>query len=278
MGWNHLFGFIGLNVSQNAPPQSIRVMTYNTHGLHFIHHAKLNTRETKTNELFSFMNTYGEADILCTQETNNYATKLIKERFQFPHQHQIPYIGTAIFSRFPIIKTGNIEFKTKVNSCIWADVSINGKTVRVYSVHLQSNQVSGETEKVMSEGQIRQKETWSSIRSIVSKVKYTSRIRAQQAETIAAHIHQSPHPVIVCGDFNETPQSYAYRLLSSKLKDSFKEKGLGFGTTYAGSIPALRIDYILTSPIFQITDHRILKKAYSDHYPVTSSVLLNTGF
>jgi endonuclease/exonuclease/phosphatase family metal-dependent hydrolase len=72
-------------------------------------------------------------------------------------------------------------------------------------------------------------------------------MRARQAEILREHIAASPHPVIVCGDFNDTPLSYSYRLMSKGLKDSFMEKGWGLGTTYAGALPALRIDYILCS-------------------------------
>ncbi|MEM8906288.1 MAG: endonuclease/exonuclease/phosphatase family protein, partial [Bacteroidota bacterium] len=95
--------------------------------------------------------------------------------------------------------------------------------------------------------------------------------RAQQAHLVAEHVRNSPYPVMICGDFNETPLSYVYRILSAPLQDAFKQKGSGLGTTYAGKIPALRIDYILADRRLKILDHQILYKSYSDHYPVRSS-------
>ena len=86
-------------------------------------------------------------------------------------------------------------------------------------------------------------------------------------------MNNSPYKVIVCGDFNDTPQSYTYNLLSENLNDSFKTKGVGFGTTYAGSIPALRIDYILTHEKIKVQSHKILKENYSDHFPVICKFL-----
>ena len=78
--------------------------------------------------------------------------------------------------------------------------------------------------------------------------------------------------VIICGDFNDTPLSYIYRTFAHQRKDSFCEQGIGFGTTYAGNIPALRIDYILTDPIFQIETHEVYRFKVSDHYGVGSAI------
>jgi endonuclease/exonuclease/phosphatase family metal-dependent hydrolase len=73
---------------------------------------------------------------------------------------------------------------------------------------------------------------------------------------------------------NDTPFSYAYHTLSYGLKDSFSERGSGFGITYNGPIPGLRIDYILTSPQINIHSHDVLSSTLSDHYPVFSTVSL----
>ena len=88
-------------------------------------------------------------------------------------------------------------------------------------------------------------------------------------------LDEGEQPVIVCGDFNETPQSYVYKTISKDLNDTFREKGSGIGSTYAGKIPALRIDYILSDKKFRVLSNRILKKAYSDHYPVLSAISIN---
>jgi endonuclease/exonuclease/phosphatase family metal-dependent hydrolase len=76
----------------------------------------------------------------------------------------------------------------------------------------------------------------------------------------------------VCGDFNDTPNSYVYRILSDRLQDSFKEKGLGIGTTFAGSIPLLRIDYILADMQFKINECKVIHNKWSDHYPVVTEM------
>ena len=276
MGWNHLNGFVGLHFAASKPSdQSVNVMTFNTHDFPSMKAGYRKIDIVKAKEIFEFMQKKGSPDILCVQEIDDFHVQPILDHFGYKDYYKIKYYGTAIFSKYPISQKGRIEFDIKVNSCLWADIVIKDQTIRVYSLHLQSNSVSNVTEKVMSEGQFKEKETWSDIRTIFSRFKNTSKIRARQAKTIAQHIAASPYPVIVCGDLNETPQSYAYRLIAENLNDTFKEKGRGLGTTYSGSIPALRIDYILCDPRFKINSNLILKKNYSDHYPVFSTISLN---
>ena len=86
------------------------------------------------------------------------------------------------------------------------------------------------------------------IRAIGSRLKTAFTMRAEQAQIIANYIKDSPHPVIVMGDFNDTPQSYAYRKIKKGLNDSFRKSGRGFGNTYAGELPSFRIDYIMYGP------------------------------
>ena len=176
---------------------------------------------------------------------------------------------------FPFLDKGRIKFGKSVNVAVWADIEISsGKVIRVYSIHLQSSKIDPNAIDVVAEGKIQEKQTWFSLKSIIGKFKNATSIRAKQAEEVAQHIRKSPHPVVVCGDFNETPLSYAYRVISRSLQDAFKARGSGFGTTYAGKLPALRIDYILTDPKFKILEHQIIHRNFSDHYPVKSRIRL----
>ena len=80
---------------------------------------------------------------------------------------------------------------------------------------------------------------------MVNRLSDNNKLRAMQADTIADIIAASPYPVIVCGDFNDTPISYTYRRVSRKLKDAFREVGRGYSYTYRGFFDMLRIDYVL---------------------------------
>jgi endonuclease/exonuclease/phosphatase family metal-dependent hydrolase len=190
---------------------------------------------------------------------------------QYPYTFNLKK-GTVILSRFPMEGGGDIPFGKTANSTLWVDVRIGKQLIRVYNVHLQSNKVTNATEKVIEEGEIEDKETWHDIGLVLGQVGRATEVRAEQAQRLNEHIAACSHPVILCGDFNDTPNSYVYRLLNAHLKDSFSEKSLGLGTTFAGILPFLRIDYVLTDPAFKIHAHRTVHGRFSDHYPVFVSL------
>ena len=120
------------------------------------------------------------------------------------------------------------------------------------------------------------KAKWKQEKDLVEKVQNSKAViedLKQQAEKLREHIVASKYPVIVCGDFNDTPNSYVYAVLSKGMIDTFREKGLGPGTTFAGDLPLLRIDYILTEKSMATYSCKVARDAvFSDHYPVFSSV------
>jgi len=101
--------------------------------------------------------------------------------------------------------------------------------------------------------------------------------RARQAKQLKSHIGEISLPVIICGDFNDTPVSYVYRTVRKGLKDSFVEAGKGFGKTYEQIFPSFRIDYILHSKDLHAAEFKTIKAGLSDHYPLVSTLILETG-
>lgn len=107
------------------------------------------------------------------------------------------------------------------------------------------------------------------IKDISYRLKYAFKKRAHQADVLTEHIQSSPYPVIVCGDFNDTPVSYSYRKIRKDLVDAYIKSGRGIGNTYSGVFPSYRIDYILHSRDIQSVGFETIKVNYSDHYPVS---------
>jgi endonuclease/exonuclease/phosphatase family metal-dependent hydrolase len=93
--------------------------------------------------------------------------------------------------------------------------------------------------------------------------------RAEQAATLRAHIDECPYPVIVCGDFNDTPVSFTYRTVKGDLEDSFTQSGKGTANTYNGKLPSFRIDYIFYSPVFTSYNFEVSNLNHSDHFPIS---------
>ena len=108
------------------------------------------------------------------------------------------------------------------------------------------------------------------IRNISVSLKKGFAQRAHQAQVVKAQIDLSPYPVIVTGDFNDTPVSYSYRKIRKGLNDSFVTSGYGAGFTYRGNYPPNRIDYILYDNALESRQFDIIKAKYSDHYPVVA--------
>jgi endonuclease/exonuclease/phosphatase family metal-dependent hydrolase len=168
-----------------------------------------------------------------------------------------------------------ISFEGSGNGAIHADVQIQNQKIRIYAIHLQSTKLGNAADEVLKGdnlSSLNKKETQEKYIKVEEKLSNAFEMRAIQAREIAAHIADSPYPVILCGDLNDIPMSYSYRIISKGLKDSFTERGKGLGTTYAGSLPMLRIDYIFTSKMFEVLKHQIQDKAITDHYALTSDL------
>jgi len=105
---------------------------------------------------------------------------------------------------------------------------------------------------------------------ILRQLKHGFSHRAQQVDKLADELAKCPYPVLICGDFNDTPFSYTYTTImnSTKLKDSFRTAGSSFDGTYAGKLPNFRIDYLLHDKSIEAYNYRVLKAKLSDHYPV----------
>ena len=268
IGWNYTSGFIGINGSNSTVnKEDINILSYNTN--FFAGDGSRNGSQI-INDFMDFMDGLGEIDILCVQEFNQIYTEAILDHNRGYKMANVGNKRTAIFTSFPIIDSGDIDFGTRTNSCVWADLKINDDTIRVFSTHLKSNNITKETDNVLNNIDLQQGNTWKGARNILSKYRQTAITRAEQAKEIKKHINSTTHPVIVAGDMNEPPSSYTYNLLCDDMKDAFREKASGIESTYGGRIPFLRIDYIFTSKEIDIIDYETYNVNFSDHYPIRS--------
>ena len=179
-----------------------------------------------------------------------------------------------IVSTYPMLARGKIQFDKSVNGCIWSDLQFNNRTFRIYNIHLRSNKITRQAKMIMDSIKLEKKHTWRRIQQMFTNYQEATQIRATQADKILQHIKKSPYPVLLAGDFNDTPFSYTYHMMQKDLTDHFKKKGLGIGTTYAGALPGLKIDYIFADDNFKVSGHKIVKTKISDHFPVISRVNL----
>ena len=165
--------------------------------------------------------------------------------------------GMAIFSKFPMLDSGIVfEAQGTPNAAIFADLNVNGKTIRVYNVHLASMNL-----------ELRENTGLAKIWYVIKRLKFGAIKRNQQIKELLAHTKASPYPFIICGDFNETPYSYNYRELKKEYPNTFEEVGRGFGFTFNELPYLLRIDHQFYSNNIKAVGYRVdLTMAISDHF------------
>lgn len=179
----------------------------------------------------------------------------------------------VIFSTFPIIHSGKVEQQEgSDNFTIFADIIAYGDTIRVINTHLQSIKFNAPDYKAMTDLSLTNDSTVSQYSTISKKLKIAFIMRAKQASAIREFIDQSPYKVIVCGDFNDSPTSFAYRTVKGKMKDAFIESGSGFGRTYVGTMPSFRIDYMLHDPSFTAYNYYAKAFEFSDHKMISCTI------
>ena len=171
-------------------------------------------------------------------------------------------LGHAILSKFPIVNTGAFDFTKTYNNSIYADVVIGNDTIRVYNLHLKSMSILPSV-SFLQEGDKDK---------LRKRIANAFVVQQEQVEAIIAHKKLSPFPVLLSGDFNNTPFSYIYRRVGGDMKDAFLERGIGLGTTYLFDSYPMRIDYIFASEEFEVLKFKTVKKTFSDHYPVSTTL------
>lgn len=225
------------------------------------------------------------ADIYCIQEYHSADNNLYEplknirdnlnsityyyESYFNPRYNQLS--GLAIFSCYQAINKGKLKFTGSRTFGIYIDIIVNHDTIRLYNIHLASIKLEpADLDFVTTTNP--GKDNHSSTLEIYHKLANAYTLREKQINEIKKEIIASPYPVLLCGDFNDSPNSWAYSEVNSILNDAFKSKGNGIGRTYNGPIPLLRIDYIFTESTYYIKGFHRPMISWSDHFPISAII------
>jgi endonuclease/exonuclease/phosphatase family metal-dependent hydrolase len=269
----------------------IRVLSYNVRDFDLYNWSE---NENSKEKIFATIKEKNP-DVICFQEFYNDTSKrfnTIKQLQDLGYKHYFftkelvlrntDEWGISFFSKLPIKEHGNIikqDFKTgygkKPFKGLYADITIDNSEIRFVNVHLQSIYFGAQDYETIEEFRSTQNLDETGAKSIVKKLKKAFERRSKQADELKAFLNQQTKPLVVCGDFNDLPNSYVVNAISEDLKDAFLDVGFGIGRTYNGKIPFLRIDYVLTTPNFVVHKFEVVDNKISDHFPVYTELSIS---
>lgn len=222
-----------------------------------------------------------QADIACFQEyspNKDIESKYAHNVVNLTKFDQKGLIGLAMFSQYPILKQYSKVWDRKnqpnINGYLCADIAYKNDTVRVVNVHLWSMGVRINLAfDALKKGHI--KTFGLELADSFRRLKEGFEKRDEQMREVESYVSGSKYPVIICGDFNETPFGYSYGKLKLSFKNAFEEAGQGMGFTLNRQPYFARIDQQFVSHDWHVESYKTISSVnFSDHFPVMAKYIL----
>jgi len=266
-----------LNIPNPHPRGCIKVMSYNV--------KRFSAGETLRNNHYKEILAYlkkSDADIVCFQESSipvdifGRGLENILNRWAY---HDSLTMGKendntiSIYSRFPIIRRTRINVHAPAHGSVAYTLRVGEDTIIVINNHFVSNAIS-DTDKSLYKNMVEKPGDMSmktDVHYLVRKIGQAGVKRAEQADSVATFIDHHPNcPIVLCGDFNDSPISYVHYRITRKLKDAYVASAFGPGISYHEAGMYFRLDNILCSRHWRsysaAVDSHI---SASDHYPIS---------
>ncbi len=245
-------------------PDSFRVITFNVWG-----------DNPDMSRIETWLNTQ-KADAVVTIELPHAWTNgvpALKDVYpqQSTHIAQGIYWGSTVLSPHPIIAAEVFDLGEIPQQRIVLD--IHGQQVALYAIHLYLP--IGDKPHLPLTTNFYGSAFFS----------YDGAKRGAQIEALLERLKDEPLPYIVAGDFNLSDQAAAYTDLAAAMGDSFREVGMGLGTSWPAfqvfglpSVvpPLVRIDYIWHSDHLRALEATEGPFLGSDHRPLAATLALNS--
>lgn len=264
----------GFTKKKNA--QNLRIVDWNVQSFNGLSKNK-ETKKLIRNELAESILKM-QPDVICLQEFNNstlsdnadnlslftkkypyYFFSKDYQRFNGTYQS-----GSIIFSRYPILDSGRTAYPI-AESLIYVDILKGYDTIRIFTTHLQSFKFKKEDYDDIEKIKEQDEETVTASMNLFRKMKLAFSRRGNQSDIVRTERDKSNYPTIICGDFNDVPNSYTYFNIKGNWQDAFLNKGFGLGRSFVSLAPTLRIDYILADNNFTIKQFDMVDEDLSDH-------------
>lgn len=267
--------YMPLNVNGEAPRGSIKVLSYNTWNF-----GAQTDDAAGTNISLAYLQEQ-DADIVCLQEAMpnwknvHQIDSMLKPVYAYQDTTHHPNGGNClmVLSKYPILSKELIPYESKGNMSVAYRLRIEGRDVLLINNHLETTGLSLEDRKQFKNlalGKLQADTAEETSKLLIVKLAESSRKRAPEAEAVAEYIHQHKGmSIILCGDFNDGPISYAHRTIAKDLTDCYIASGNGPGISYHHGGFFVRIDNIMCSDDWEPYECKVDDKIdVSDHYPI----------
>ena len=267
---------------------TLRIMSWNVENFDIGGHK---THPEIKEKMLKLINEY-HPDIACFQEmiagenkkaiynAADFAKRMGFSDYHYSYNIKLDYdanhhFGIIIFSKLPVIKRETISYAPSNYNSIFQFIDVvynDDDTLRIFNIHLQTLKFSENSRQYLDNPSFKSDSDLKESKTVISKLKAGFITHSIQAKHIRSELNNSPYPVILCGDFNDTPNSFAYSTVGGNMQNAFAEKGSGIGRTFYSISPTLRIDNIFADRKFKIKQYLRVKQVLSDHFPLIADI------
>jgi endonuclease/exonuclease/phosphatase family metal-dependent hydrolase len=255
--------------TKNLPEGGVKLITYNVMNFGYIG----SHTEKEPHPILQYV-IEQEPDIVCFQEYapfHKLTFEVIRKALKEMPYYSVGVGDLAVFSRYPILSVKRLPIEGWFSASCLLELDVDGHRVTLINNHLESNRITPDerTDYYDLTKEPNKEKLENFTHMMFQRLTPAFQMRAKQAQVIDSVIRADKNPyMIVCGDFNDTPISYARRTIKGGLKDAFVESGSGIGISFNRYRFLFRIDYILHSKNMKAYNCTVGRLKVSDHYPV----------
>lgn len=268
--------YMPLNSSQDIPEGALKIISYNVcaYGGNF-----------KYDDGFEIVRDYlveEKPDIVCIQEDidtwRRYVFLHYEKTFAYNDTMVIAnnpqsYNALGIHSKYPIIHRERIAYPSKANGSVAWWLKVGDDTLIVVNNHFESCHLNKDDRAQylqMIKGKMPRDSVREESKLLLVKLAEANANRSGQIRTVRQYaLDHGQYPMIVCGDFNDSPISYSRHAMAEVLTDCYATTGKGIGLSYNQKAFSFRIDHFFCNDRLQPYRCEIDGKMdASDHNPL----------
>ena len=268
--------YMPLNSSQDIPEGALKIISYNVcaYGGNF-----------KYDDGFEKVRDYlveEKPDIVCIQEDidtwRRYVFLHYEKTFAYNDTMVIAnnpqsYNALGIHSKYPIIHRERIAYPSKANGSVAWWLKVGDDTLIVVNNHFESCHLNKDDRAQylqMIKGKMPRDSVREESKLLLVKLAEANAKRSGQIRTVRQYaLDHGQYPMIVCGDFNDSPISYSRHAMAEVLTDCYATTGKGIGLSYNQKAFSFRIDHFFCNDRLQPYRCEIDGKMdASDHSPL----------